>query len=301
VNRKLRAYLDLVRAPNLFTAAADVIAGSLYVGVGLSRWGEIIGLVLASMCLYAGGVVLNDVCDWRRDSVERPQRPIPSGRISRPTALHLVIGLLALGFMVAACVSTRAAVIAGLLIVAIVLYNAVLKSTPLAPAVMGLCRALNLALGMWHSGPPLWTPAESGWATPAALTPIGLMWLYVASVTYFARHEAGVSSRFRLTVGTIGVCAAVAGLSALAWIVPNAQLSFLWLVGSLTAALAYLGFRAALLRSPEVVQAAVRSFVISLILFDACMPWAARGALAAILVASLVVPTVLLARSLRVT
>jgi len=127
------------------------------------------------------------------------------------------------------------------------------------------------------------------------------MWLYVTTVTYLARQEAGVSSRFRLTAGTMGVCAAVAGLSNLAWIVPNAQLGFLWLVGSLTAGLAYLGFRAALLHSPQAVQAAVRVFVISLILFDTCVVWAARGALAAVLVTTLIVPTFLLARCLRVT
>ena len=133
------------------------------------------------------------------------------------------------------------------------------------------------------------------------MTPIGLMWLYVTSVTYFARHEAGESSRFRLTAGTVGVCAAVAGLSTLAWIVPHTHLGFLWLVGLLTAVLSYQGFRAATLHSPQVVQATVKTFVISLILFDACMAWVARGPLAAFLVASLIVPTILLARWTRVT
>lgn len=289
---KPRAYLDLVRLPNLFTASADILAGFLYCGKGLEQWTELIGLVTASVFLYAGGVALNDVCDVQRDSIERPQRPIPSGRVSRSAALRLAVGLLAVGFAVAACVSARAAMIAGLLIVAIVLYDAVLKSTPVAPAVMGLCRVLNLALGM-HAAGSLWTAA--------ALTPIGLMWLYITSVTFFARHEARISSTTRLVVGTTGVCAAVAGLSALVWIVPHAQVSFLWPVGLLLVGLGYEGYQAALRPSPHTVQAAVKTFVISLILFDACMAWAARGPLAGLLVASLIVPTILLARLLRVT
>ncbi|MEK7730741.1 MAG: UbiA family prenyltransferase [Planctomycetota bacterium] len=295
MNGKPRVYLDLVRTPNLFTAAADILAGFLYSGADLARWTDLVGLLAASVFLYAGGVALNDVCDVARDSDERPERPIPSGRISRRAALRLTVALLIIGFGFAALTSTRAAMLAGLLIVGIVLYNAVFKSTPVAPAVMGLCRALNLALGM-HAAGSLWTAA--------AMTPIGLVWLYVASITFFARHEAGVSSSLRLTAGTIGVCAAVAGLSAMAWIVPLAQVSFLWPLGLLLVVLGYEGFRAVSRPSPSAeggVQAAVKTFVISLILFDACIAWAARGPLAAFLVALLVVPTILLARILRVT
>jgi 4-hydroxybenzoate polyprenyltransferase len=292
VNGKPRAYLDLVRLPNLFTAAADVLAGFLYSGGELARWTDLVALIAASVCLYAGGVALNDVCDVERDSRERSERPIPSRRISRRTALRLSSALLVIGFGFAALISTRAAMIAGLMIVAIVLYDAVLKSTPVAPAVMGLCRALNLALGM-HAAGSLWTVA--------AMTPIGLMWLYVASVTFFARHEAGVSSCLRLTAGTIGVCAAVAGLSAMAWIVPLAQVCFLWPLALLLVGLGYVGFRAASRPSLQTVQAAVKVFVISLILFDACIAWSARGSLAGLLTASLILPTIFLARILRVT
>jgi len=292
VNGKPRAYLDLVRLPNLFTAAADVLAGFLYSGGKLEQWTELVGLVAASVFLYAGGVALNDVCDVERDRVERPGRPIPSGRISRRTAWRLSMGLLIIGFGFAALISTRAAMIAGLLIIAIVHYDAVLKSTLVAPAVMGLCRAVNLALGM-HAAESLWTMA--------AMTPIALMWLYVTSVTFFARHETGESSSFRLTVGTIGICAAVAALSTLVWIVPSVRLSFLWLAALLTIELAYLGFRAASRRSPQSVQDAVKTFVISLIFFDACIAWAAMGPFAGMLVGFLILPTFILARSLRVT
>ncbi len=292
MNGKARAYLDLVRLPNLFTAVADVLAGFLYAGGRLEHWIDLVGLTAASVFLYAGGAALNDVCDVERDTRERPERPIPSGRVPRSVSLRLAAGLLTVGFGFAALTSTRATIIACALIVAIVFYDAVLKSTPVAPGIMGLCRALNLALGI-SAARMLWTAV--------ALTPIGLMWLYVTSVTYFARQEAGVSSPVRLTVGTIGVCTAVAGLSALLWIVPSVQPSFLWLLGLLLVGLGYEGLRAAMQRSPATVQAAVRTFVIALVVFDACIAWAARGSWPALLVASLILPTILLARLLRVT
>jgi 4-hydroxybenzoate polyprenyltransferase len=271
---------------------ADILAGFLYAGGRLENWIDLVGLTAASVFLYAGGAALNDVCDVERDTHERPERPIPSGSVPRSVSLRLAAGLLAIGFGFAALTSARATVIAGALIVAIVLYDVVLKSTPAAPGIMGLCRALNLALGM--------CAARTLW-TAVALMPIAPMWLYVTSVTFFARQEAGVSSPSRLTLGTVGVCAAVAGLSALLWAVPNPQVSFLWLLGLLWVGLGYEGFRAATQRSPATVQAAVRTFVIALVVFDACIAWAARGPGPALLVASLILPTILLARLLRVT
>ena len=70
---RARAYLELVRVPNLFTAAGDIFAGYLIVsrGVGI-EWPRLLALVAASVCLYAGGVVLNDYFDRDVDGVERP-------------------------------------------------------------------------------------------------------------------------------------------------------------------------------------------------------------------------------------
>src|SRR4051794_38493321 len=99
---RARAYLELVRLPNLFTAVGDIVAGYLIVtrGVDLS-WRDLSILMVASICLYAGGVVLNDYFDRDVDAVERPERPIPSGRIRAPGALKLGMGLLGIGCLCA--------------------------------------------------------------------------------------------------------------------------------------------------------------------------------------------------------
>src|ERR1041385_8386665 len=73
-------YLQLMRPPNLVTANADVLAG--FAVAGLPRFDLLPWLLVATTCLYAGGVVLNDVFDARLDACERPERPIPSGRVA---------------------------------------------------------------------------------------------------------------------------------------------------------------------------------------------------------------------------
>ncbi len=89
----LTPYVQLLRLPNLFTAMADVAMGFLFVRASwawnpapinlrpIGAW-VLALLALASALLYAAGVVLNDVFDLERDRRERPERPLPSGRVS---------------------------------------------------------------------------------------------------------------------------------------------------------------------------------------------------------------------------
>src|SRR5687768_15161994 len=102
---RARAYLELVRVPNLFTAAGDVFAGYLMLsrGVGV-EWRDLLVLVAASVVLYAGGVVLNDYFDRDVDRVERPERPIPSGRVAPREVLAFGVRLLGLGCVLAVAV-----------------------------------------------------------------------------------------------------------------------------------------------------------------------------------------------------
>ena len=174
----------------------------------------------------------------------------------------------------------------------IVLYDKPLKSTALAPPLMGSCRALNLILGM---------SAGRIFLGPRTLVPIAALWLYVTSITYFARREAMGGARRRLTIGTLGVCIAAASLAMLSWLVPDAHASYLLLLVPLVVILADRGFRAAAHPNPVVVQRAVVTFIASLIVLDACAVWAIRGPGLAIAILWLVLPHVMLARVLRVT
>ncbi|OOK77627.1 ubiA prenyltransferase family protein [Mycobacterium kansasii] len=73
---KVKAYLDLMRAPAALTVLGDTAVGAIWAGRPLT--GRRLALPLASALLYWSGMVLNDWADRERDAVERP-----SGR-SRP-------------------------------------------------------------------------------------------------------------------------------------------------------------------------------------------------------------------------
>src|SRR5437867_3441682 len=95
-----RAYAQLLRIPNVFTAMADIFLGWLAVWHWNYQPPPVITLFLllgATFCLYCGGMVLNDFFDMAEDRRERPFRPIPSGRVSWRTAGVLGIFLLLAG------------------------------------------------------------------------------------------------------------------------------------------------------------------------------------------------------------
>ena len=150
--RSVVPHLQLIRLPNVFTAAADSLAGWLLVGGTLADVAGWLPLALASMVLYAAGMALNDVFDLEIDRAERPARPLPSGRVSPVFAAWIGWGGLVLGPILAGLSgSVPALVVAAALAVAILAYDGGVKRSILGPELMGACRGLNLLLGMAHA------------------------------------------------------------------------------------------------------------------------------------------------------
>ena len=110
----LLALLQLIRLPNVLTAAADSLAGWLLGGGSLGEAARWVPLTVASMLLYAAGMALNDVFDTEIDRRERPGRPIPSGRFSRVLAGWLGAAGLVLGPLAAWLSGSPASVIVAL-------------------------------------------------------------------------------------------------------------------------------------------------------------------------------------------
>ena len=82
MTRTATSLFQLIRLPNVLTAAADSLAGWLLVGGTLAEPARWVPLSMASMVLYAAGMALNDYFDIEIDREERPGRPPPSRRIS---------------------------------------------------------------------------------------------------------------------------------------------------------------------------------------------------------------------------
>jgi hypothetical protein len=135
------AWLRLARISNTPTVVSNSVAGAILASTA-AEVGEV-AVVAGSMALfYTAGMVLNDLLDYEVDLRERPERPLPSGAISRPAALTAVLALFAAGEALLLLEGTEP-FLAGLgLIGLIVLYDAWHKGNPLSPVLMGACRAL---------------------------------------------------------------------------------------------------------------------------------------------------------------
>jgi hypothetical protein len=147
---RLADLTELVRAPAALSVPGDLVAGASAAGVlGLATG----GLAGASVCLYWAGMAANDWADRDLDAVERPERPIPSGRVRPATALGLAAGLTAAGVALAAASGgRRSLVVAVPLAAAIWAYDLRAKNTAAGPAVMAACRALDVLLGATTPG-----------------------------------------------------------------------------------------------------------------------------------------------------
>lgn len=292
MNPRARSFLNLIRFPNVMTAAADPLAGFLLVNGDVNDWRRYAPVLLGSMCLYAGGVTLNDVFDIEQDRRERPNRPIPAGEFSRAGAAKLAATHLLVGLALLAVFAPGSLWAAVPLVALIFAYDAGGKRTIAGPLLMGGCRALNLALGALAAG---------GTMSGSPLLAAVLLGVYVASVTLFAQTETITSSSFRLSLADLGVFVPFIALAVSDERHGMQDVPKLMVPVLVAALVRSMGGRAIESGRPEDVQAAVKAFVLGIVAFDACCVLREGNLIGAALVASLLIPCWITARSLRVT
>jgi 4-hydroxybenzoate polyprenyltransferase len=197
----VRDLAELVRAPAALSVPGDTLAGAASAGWPAGR--RTVLLPLASVSLYWAGMALNDWADRDLDSVERPERPIPSGRVSPRTALALASGLTVTGVGLAAVAGGPvAAAVATTLAGAVWAYDLSAKSGPGSTAVMASTRGLDVLLGASAGGLP---------ALGRALAPAALLAAHTAGVTALSRGEVHGTSAATAR-GALCVTGAVAAL-----------------------------------------------------------------------------------------
>ena len=317
------AYLQLLRLPTVFTAMADIVLGFVLTHrflygplaragglldqqIGWHDPGQFIGLLIASCCLYLSGMVFNDVFDRKQDAAERPGRPIPSGRVSVKSATILGTTLMLIGVASASTVGLVSLEVALLLVFAILGYDSILKRTFLGPLAMGSCRFLNVMLGA--SVQPDLIPSLFSHPQLAAALGLGI---YIAGVTLFARTEAKTSNSWWLRLAQLVINTGFATLISMILmigidspkIVPIAMLLVIAFTVNRRAAEAIQD------PSPARVQRGIKVMLLSLVFLDATLIFwylntpdaAGYGMVHALVTASLVVPALLLGRSIPMT
>lgn len=291
------ALLQLVRLPTVFTAMSDIFMGFLLTHGTYEPLRDFGLLLIVSVCHYWSGMILNDYFDRDVDARERAGRPIPSGRISARTALLLAVTLNGTGLAVAAMLGTNTLLIAGLLTLAVWLYDGTLKKTPLAPVLMGSCRFLNVLLGASLS------PTGELWCLPQ-LHIAGALGLYICGVTLFARQEASISNRGKLIAAAFVINLGLAALMGFILQTPlhldrNTPIAVLAVV---TLTILRRLVRAMMDPSPQTVQTGVKLMLLSYVMLNATIVMSTtRDTLYPLSVIALLAPAVFLARRIPMT
>jgi 4-hydroxybenzoate polyprenyltransferase len=273
-----RVHLGLGRVSNLPTVWTNVLAGAVLSGGSLEA-GPLGALLIALSLFYVGGMYLNDAFDREIDARERPERPIPSGRISAAEVFGIGYGMLAAAILILVVTSGRrgdgrggAAVASGLALGAVIVYyDARHKRDPLSPLWMGLCRVLiYVTVGIAVAG-RVSAPVAGGSL---------ILLSYLIGLTYVAKQET---------------LAAYRNLWPLAFLFAPFVYAFPALYGGATGAVIWAGFLAWvgyaiswLTRKGRVnIPRAVISFIAGISLLDALLiagagrpataPWAIAG------------------------
>lgn len=270
-----------MRPANIVTSVSDVLAGVAISGfltssaLTIVNLSPVILLCISTIGLYGGGVVFNDVFDAALDKLERPERPIPSGLISIKHASLLGIILLLIGIITAFMVNEISGLLSISIATAALIYNKWSKHHSIAgPLNMGLCRGLNLLLGI-----SIVTVALNQWWF-IAFVPI----IYIAAITMISRGEVHGGNKSVLYFAAMLYIIVIAAI--LLWSYINEQ--FWWTIIFLVPFL--LMIFSALIKAmrsplPGNIGKAVKAGVIALILMNAA--WA--SAFGAIVLAFLIV------------
>ena len=194
----VHAWVELLRLPALFTVPGDALAGAAAAGARPNP--RTLVAIASSLCLYEAGMALNDWADRAEDAVDRPHRPLPSGRISPAAALAAAGGLTAAGLALASTAGRRPLAVAGALATTVWSYDLVLKRTPAGPVAMAAARSLDLLLGGVAAN------GDIRRALPSALA----LGTHTLAVTTVSRHETQGGSPWAPLSG-------LATTAALAW------------------------------------------------------------------------------------
>ncbi|EMI52656.1 UbiA family prenyltransferase [Rhodopirellula sallentina] len=355
---KWKSWATLVRLPNVFTVLADVAASFLLV-LGGSGWytGRLdldafpdggssiwifLGLAIVSgVCLYWAGMILNDVFDLPRDRENQRQGPLVTGAISAGAAKTAGWGLLLLGivptlgigFWSMGIIGWLPAIVATVLAICIFLYDGPLKRTPIAPAVMGMCRVCSFLLGASAANAAIAAgigpdklhdvqivalgPSIAPGITPVVLAFAFGMGTYIAGLTTFGRRESIGDRTIHLPIGLVAM---TVGAMLLAWAPRFAGIGFegdgpawmtAWRVDPvlifpaailLMLATTLLRARSATMNpSPTKIQGTIRAGLMAIIPIAAAITMLAVGAEIALLVFALMLPSRLLGQHFRVT
>ncbi|MCL2863590.1 MAG: UbiA family prenyltransferase [Methanimicrococcus sp.] len=181
ITSKIKAYISLLRPPIMFMditlpAAAAILAAYVAMG-GLPEYLPFVLATIGGFCAITSAYTFNDVVDIDIDTINLPDRPLPSQEISKRSAF---LYALLLGLISAACavyLNLEAFVILIAATTVITLYTVVLKrKTPFSFISVGIAYGL-VPVGIWLAIDPagVLLPSVSPYLLPLSGLLFGLM------------------------------------------------------------------------------------------------------------------------------
>lgn len=300
VVQKIGAYARLLRLSNGPTAVADVWMGYAVTTGGLAPNWPLALMTLASLCFYHGGMVLNDAVDVDRDRRDDRNRPIPSGLIGLRAAYALAI-ILFLSAIGSSLLSIRWTGNAGgfaavcMLLLLAPAYDVTPRASPVSPVIMGLCRGLNVMLGIGAVS-VIHNPPDENSGVRAAFG----IFLYVVGLTWYARDEARSPARRQLVSGMMTSSAGILYVALALWSGAPAHkpnLLFWVVTWTVVGLIATRGMVAGILQpTPKNIGRGVGIAIQGLVVIDATLATLYAGPMAGLAILALLPVTMLLAR-----
>jgi 4-hydroxybenzoate polyprenyltransferase len=298
MSKKIFYLLTLLRPANIITAVSDIIAGVAISGVLVFNSAsnyfilDLVLLILSTIGLYGGGIVFNDIFDLEADTLNRPERILPRGLVSKNEAFLLGCIMLLMGIGTAFVVSVLSGILALIISILALSYDKISKHyAVVGPLNMGLCRGGNLLLGMsiingavanyWYIG----------------IIPI----IFIAAITLTAKKEAFGNNKSAILVALILDAIVVALFFYIGYIIGFrfwVLLPFLLFWYGINF---FAKYKAFIYNQPLYIQKAVKTGVLSLIPLNASYVAGSAGLFYALPVLALLPLSILLAKKFAVT
>ncbi len=130
-SNKIKGTLELTRPLNCLITMASIAAACFISGGTKENWPEILVASVVGALVAAGANAMNDYFDVEIDRVNRPDRPIPRGAVTRNEALTFSLILSSVGVLLNVWLNFTALGIALIAVVSLYFYNSRLKKTVL--------------------------------------------------------------------------------------------------------------------------------------------------------------------------
>ena len=298
-NVSIKDYLVLVRLPNLFTLPSNILVGMATVSslaFTLTSFTQFLLLVTISVLLYCVGIVLNDLYDFDIDKKERPNRPLPSGKISRRSAIVLVAIFSTLALILSLQVSFSTLVISSILFSVIFGYDKYLKNTHAGPFTIASARVMNILLGTSVS-----LRSVDSYSQIVTLTFVLIItFVYVSLIGFISRYEVhGFSDNTKLLLPPAIVATVISSIILFS-LMGFFKLESL-IILSLFSFIMIISFSRIYRRDSGRTQQIVRNMILSIIVLDSTFLTGIIGIELGLVVLTLMAPLLVLANKMYMT